>query len=181
MGGGPDPDPDPPPGSAHVWYTGNSILHKIVHEFTMETDYSLSCYHGYCHIQCRSQNIPRIILIWKKKKTFHLDPSPFIRKIQRSGYSKKSMYIVFVHNNNRTYKSIYETVGTCASTRIDVRYIEKLGTAIDMWIKLLVFKYIQISIHIACIYTMGTMYTKIDLFKIQVRNFFYNVQKYKQK
>lgn len=42
------------------------------------------------------------------------------------------MYIVFVHNNNRTYKSIYETVGTCASTRIDVRYIEKLGTAIDM-------------------------------------------------
>lgn len=27
---------------------------------------------------------------------------------------------------------VYETVGTSASTRIDIRYIEKLGTAFDM-------------------------------------------------
>lgn len=33
--------------------------------------------------------IPRRFLVLKKKKTFHLDPSPFIRKIQRSGYIKK--------------------------------------------------------------------------------------------
>lgn len=41
---------------------------------------------------------------------------------------------------------VYETVGTSASTRIDIRYIEKLGTAFDMWIKL------QILIHRTCIY-----------------------------
>lgn len=72
----------------------DDIWHNKVHQlaFTRETEYSSQiCYHDYCHIQCRLRNIyrPRRFLVLKKKKSFHLNPSPFIRKIQRSGYIKK--------------------------------------------------------------------------------------------
>lgn len=90
----PPPSPDP-----HMcMYNTPEIHFHDVYYITYSTSSNSPGKHNTVHLSVTMvtvtfnvgyKYIPRRFLVWEKKKTFHLDPSPFIRKIQRSGYIKK--------------------------------------------------------------------------------------------
>lgn len=98
IGGKVDPDPHSPDPHMCMYNTPEIHFHDVYY-IAYSTSSNSPGKHNTVHLSVTMVTvtfnvgykiyIPRRFLVLKKKKTFHLDPSPFIRKIQRSGYIKK--------------------------------------------------------------------------------------------